>query len=105
MIYNIGKKLKWIDIDDSNSRLVTDDSSERIIAELEFNIQIPTKCHWSSFNHITRTNKNSGFYYGYYDYLDERDKAKKAVVNDLIKECKTIIKNSKGLIEMLKTLE
>ena len=105
MIYNIGKKLKWIDIDDYNSKLVTDDSSERIIAELKFNIQIPTKCHWSSFNHITRTNKNSGFYYGYFDYPEERDKAKKAVINDLIKECEKIIKNSKCLIEILNNLE
>ncbi|MBD5534623.1 MAG: hypothetical protein HDQ99_02975 [Lachnospiraceae bacterium] len=104
MIYNIGKKLKWIDVDKRHSKLVVDNSDERLIAELEFNTQISTKSHWSSFNHITRTNKDSGFCYGY-DYLEERDKAKKAVVDDLIKECKTIINNSRELIEGLKALE
>lgn len=96
--------LKWIDIDNKHSQLILDNSAKDIIAELEYNIQIPTKCHWSSFNHITRSCKDSGICYSYYDYLDERDKAKRAVVEDLINECKIIIKNSKGLMKKLQNM-
>lgn len=97
-------KLKWIDLDDSHSQLVTDDSAQDIIVELEYNIQIPTKCHWSSFNHITREHKNVGNCYSYYDYLGEREQSKDAVVRDLIRECETIIKNTKGLKKKLQDI-
>ncbi len=100
----IKSKLKWIDIDDRHSQLILDNPSKEIIAELEYDIQIPTKSHWSSFNHITRNSKNTGNCYSYYDYLDEREKAKKAVVEDLIKECETIVKNTKGLMRKLQDM-
>lgn len=96
--------LKWVDIDNMHSQLILDNPAKDIIVELEYNIQIPTKCHWSSFNHITRCRKDSGICYSYYDYLDERDKAKRAVVEELIKECKIIIQNSKGLMKKLQDI-
>lgn len=97
-------KLKWIDIDDRHSQLVTDDPAKDIIVELKYNIQIPTKCHWSSFNHITREHKDVGICYGYYDYLSEREQAKKAIIGDLIKECKCIIKNTQGLMKKMQEI-
>ena len=95
--------LKWIDIDNRHSQLILDNPSKEVIAELEYSIGIPSKCHWSSFNHVTRHNKDSGIPYNY-DYLDERDKAKKAVIEDLIKECKIITKNTKWLMKKLQDM-
>lgn len=99
----IESKLKWIDIDDRHSQLILDNPAQDIIVELKYNIQIPTKCYWSSFNHITRNNDNTGNCYSYYDY-DEREKAKKTVVENLIRECDRIVQNTNGLMKKLQDI-
>lgn len=108
MIYGnydkIKLKLKWIDIDDMYSQLILDNPAQEIIAELKFNIQIPTKCYWSSFNHVTRRHENTGRAYLHYDYLSEREKAKESVINDLINECQRIVQNTKGLMKKLEDI-